>query len=85
MITPEKLAEIIQNARYNAGQSNVPPINVPWDKLNHYDKSHAIHIATEILEHMPKRDNELYEDVKELKVLAIALKRALNEYCSEDE
>jgi hypothetical protein len=85
MLTPEELAEVIQNVLYSMGQSNMPPINVPWDKLNHYDKCHAVHIARQVLEHMPKRDRELYQDVEKLKSLASAIKRNLDEYCSEDE
>ena len=77
MITPEQLAETMQNVRCRANY--VPNSNETWHCLNSYDRGVLVSIARTILhdiEHAKK-----CEEYPDMRQLALDLKCVLDKYC----
>lgn len=80
MITPEQLAETMQDER--AGQNFLPASNKRWEHLDSYDKGLLIQIASNVINHIEHPHKECKcEEYPNLRQLALDLKHVLDKYC----
>ena len=80
MITPEQLAEAMQNVRCHANY--VPNSNETWNCLNLYDQTALVSIARTVLHNIEHADKSCKcQEYPSMRQLALDLKCVLDKYC----